>query len=581
MPILPQFLPTILALYWSLLTEILSEYCYARLLERCPNQLLVKLAKHLDFQPVEAACAAARHSSGAGAPVTFSVAILVRCLLVKYLYDLSLRELEQRLYSDLLVRWFVGLPLFGEVPDHSTLERFEQWVRDQHPRLYLDTVLKQIDAMFPHSRQLNQVGDTYAMLANAAEEDLILRLRHTVRGLLEAAVPSMPDLLSPTVSRVAWHALFGPPQERPVFFLDKPQRQQRLEAVVLAAHDLHWRFTTALQPYASQSYPEVHLWLGYLGKILHDEVILLAEPAADGSRIHLRTTQEQRRDPQTGFRIGSATDPEATYRVHGPDEEDIQFGYNIQVAASTDGFIRETQAYTGADPDQAGVAPLVAEQVAHRGTCPPKLIYDKAAGSGKTRAEVEQASGGKTQLVAQAMPYDQRSPRFGPYAFILSEEDQALTCPNGIVSTTAYRSGSGEGRDFRYFACQCWRGDPPKRMKTADLTLRCPLWEQCRDSRQGPGSMRQVFISDYRSQVLAAKEYNQTELFQVEMKQRPLIERIVFELTHYNGARRCRRRGLANADWQAKMCAVAYNLKLWVRKLSPSIPRRTAAAQAG
>jgi hypothetical protein len=52
------------------------------------------------------------------------------------------------------------------------------------------------------------------------------------------------------------------------------------------------------------------------------------------------------------------------------------------------------------------------------------------------------------------------------------------------------------------------------------------------------------------------------------MKQRPLIERIVFELTNYYGARRCRGRGLKNADWQAKMSAVAYNLNLWMRKLT-------------
>jgi hypothetical protein len=80
--------------------------------------------------------------------------------------------------------------------------------------------------------------------------------------------------------------------------------------------------------------------------------------------------------------------------------------------------------------------------------------------------------------------------------------------------------------------------------------------------------MRQVFVSDYRGYVLASKEYNQTDIFQVEMKQRPQIERVIFELTHYNGARNCRRRGLENADFQARMCAVSYNLKLWVRKLA-------------
>ncbi len=88
--------------------------------------------------------------------------------------------------------------------------------------------------------------------------------------------------------------------------------------------------------------------------------------------------------------------------------------------------------------------------------------------------------------------------------------------------------------------------------------------------------MRQVFISDYRDYVLAAKEYNQTEIFQLEMRQRPLIERVIFELTHYNGARYCRRRCLENADWQARMSAVSYNLKLWMRKVGRSELRMLA-----
>lgn len=260
----------------------------------------------------------------------------------------------------------------------------------------------------------------------------------------------------------------------------------------------------------------MRLWVGYLGKILHDDVTILTEPDVEGHRIHLRTAKERRNDPETGLRLGSATDPEATYRQHGNKEDDIKFGYNIQVAASTDGFIREVQAHTGAVSDQNGIAPLVAAQLEHQGSCPPKLIYDMAGGNGKTRAEVVQASNGQTQLVAQELPYDKRSERFGPYNFTLSEDGKVLICPNGKTSDIAYRSGSGDGRDFRFPACLCWlNAEPPNRMKDADLSLRCPLWEKCRDNRQGPGTMRQVFISDYRDQVQAAKEYNQTDLFKV------------------------------------------------------------------
>jgi len=575
MPILPQILLPILLFYWTILAEFFSACFYASLLARCQTHLLVQLADQLDFTPLDTVCAAYQHQTGAGTCATYPVAVLVRALLVKVLYSLSFREMEQRLLTDLIVRWFVGLPFMGDTPDHSTLARFETWVKKHHPRLYQDTVLRQIDQTFPTSHTLNQIGDTYAMRANAAEEDLARRVRHTCECLLRAVVATLPTVPRPAVSGFPWHELFGAPQERPAFALTQAERQPRVATTLLAAQAFHTRWTAALAPFARQTYPEVRRWLAYLDKILTDEVVFLAEPDENGHRVHVRTSQERRADETTTFRLGSATDPEATYRMHGEKPEDLTFGYNVQVAASTDGFIRETQAYTGATPDQVGVAPLIAAQQEHLGQVPPKLLYDQAAGTGKIRAQVTEASDGQTQLVAKLPPYAARTPRYGPYDFILAEDGQSLTCPAGQVSTTAYASQSGDGHTFRFFACQCWlNGAPPTQMKQADLSQRCPLWEQCRDTRQGPGSQRQVFISAYRDEVLAAQTYNQTETFKTEMKQRPLIERIVFELTNYYGARRCRGRGLQNADWQAKMAAVAYNLNLWMRKLT-----RLAAAQ--
>jgi hypothetical protein len=145
MSILTQLLPLLLALFASnaisaseFLNQIFGEYLFADLLKRCGNHLLVKLAKHLDFAPIEKACASYRHSRGPGTQTFYPVTVLARSLLVGYLYELSLRQLEQRLHSDLLVRWFVGLSAFGDVPTYSTLERFEQWVSQHQRRIYQD-----------------------------------------------------------------------------------------------------------------------------------------------------------------------------------------------------------------------------------------------------------------------------------------------------------------------------------------------------------------------------------------------------------------------------------------------------------
>jgi hypothetical protein len=565
--ILQQYLPLFLVVFAEQFEAFVQQLVYGVILSHAQSHLLYRLHSHFDFSALEQACAAYHHTEGKGTHPIHTVPRLLRVLLIKYLYDLSLREMEVRLYTDLLVRWFAGYALFDDLPDHTTIERFEIWVAQHHKRACFDEVLRQIEVIYPDERAKAQIGDTYAMRAQAARENLNTLLRHTCLHVLEAAAQSLPAALTQAMSGFAWTDLYGIDKEAPWFAISKEDRTKRLLLIACAADELHARITTILEDRPMHEFPELCKHLGNLQKILRDEFAVTDEQM---TRLPVKE--------QGAFRIGSATDPEATYRVHGPDSEDTAFGYNVQVAMTTSGLIRETQAYTGAEPDQAGVADLVAEQKEHLGTCPPKLIYDQAAGHGKTRAEVEQASDGQTQLVSHIPPHEKHSERFGPYDFSLAPDGEALTCPNGKISTVAYRSGSGDGRDFRFFDFQCWSGEPPARMDKADLTKRCPLWEQCRDSRQGPRAMRQAFISDYREQVLAAQQYNQSDEFRAEMKQRPLVERVIFELTHYNGARQARRRGLENADWQAKMNATAYNLKYWMRRLYSHLKPRMRRA---
>lgn len=134
-----------------------------------------------------------------------------------------------------------------------------------------------------------------------------------------------------------------------------------------------------------------------------------------------------------------------------------------------------------------------------------------------------------------------------------------LTCPNGQTTTLTYRSGSADGRMFHFFAHRC---------------AGCPVWSQCRRQKPGSSAARKVFISDYRVDVEAARAYNQTDAFRTDVRHRAVIERLIAALVRYQGARQARRRGQVKADFQMKMCATAYNLKKWIRRLT----RRDAVA---
>ena len=549
MDILPDFLVEIIEEYDEKLREYYDKVFYNAILEQSKGHILVKVKSHLDFSEAEQVCANYHHQSGPGKPPTHTVPHLLRAILVGQMKKLSLRELETELATNFLARWFSGYGLFAQTPDHTTLGRFEGWLLLNHRRIYFDTVLKQIESLFPKEKDSAQMGDTYAMLANASKHGIVDLLRIFSLRVLEAWQASKHD--DNLLRGLDWAGLFGPKPEKHPGRMSKAERHERLRKTALAAQDLLFRLLGT-----KNISSDLELWLGYLQKAIEDELEI------EGDKVSYRKKKGD-------FRFGSATDPEATFRNHGErdGEKDIKFGYNIQVASTENGLITETQAYTGATPDQSGIANLVTEQKEHRNHCPEKMIYDAAAATGKIRHEVEKASGGETKLSAPLIESYKKEPIFAPYDFVLSDDGKKLTCPEGKSTEIRYPSQSGQGRNFRFLPHNCWQGEPPSRMKGADISKRCPLWKKCRKKKMGPRSMRQVFISDYRYLIKEAQAYNKTEKYRHDHKLRQRIERTVAELVRYNGTRHCRRRGLDAADWQAKMGATTCNLKWWMRRV--------------
>lgn len=75
--------------------------------------------------------------------------ILVKYLLVGYLYGIpSERQIEQRIQTDVALRWYLGLDLFDRVPDHSTisqLRRRKPSFRKVFRRLFEEVVYQCVD----------------------------------------------------------------------------------------------------------------------------------------------------------------------------------------------------------------------------------------------------------------------------------------------------------------------------------------------------------------------------------------------------------------------------------------------------
>ena len=625
---LPKYVESLLTTYYTVVLDWFSGQVYANLLKRDPQHLLVQLSKQIKWVKLEDLCSGFHHDQGAGAPPTHSSAQLVRALLVGYLYNWPLRQLERQIRFNLIVKWFVGYSVYADGPDHCTLERFEVWVAEHQHRAIFDAVLGQIDQAMPEEHQFaqqQQIGDTYAQEANAAKESLVHLIRHACKRLLTALANADPARVALVRTQMDVTTLFGAPKERREYYLTELQRAVRLQTTVVAAlqcTQLVQAQLDALPPLISDVNEDVTSWIKVVHKIIADEVqintvpippvavtgsdpspsqsavtpppvppAMLTPPAETatpvavmGSDPSLRqsaatpppvplappappdkkatpvpvvppptsdgTCVVKRAVPVKGaYRIGSATDPDATYRLHGPNKSAL--GYNVNVLISRN-FVRDIEAATGAQPDASILPDMLLSQQARHNLIPTKVIYDMAAGSGKMRHSVAGTTNNHTLIVAALPNAGRHTTAFGPEQFILSPDGLALTCPNSKTSFVAVRSGSGDGRNFHFLVNQC-----------AD----CPVWSQCRSQRPGSSRMRQVFISDYRSEVVAARLYNQTDDYKADMQSRFLVERTIAALVRHNGGRRSRRCGLPMADFQAKMNATAFNLKRWVRLL--------------
>ncbi|NJL71919.1 MAG: hypothetical protein HC888_10080, partial [Candidatus Competibacteraceae bacterium] len=114
------------------------------------------------------------------------------------------RDLEELLTTNLLVRWYVGLPLTHPGPDHSTLATFHAWMTIHAPDALFADVLAFLDRVDPEDPVATpQIVDTFAMASPAqATPSPAHLLRHLclrlARCWLAYAPPALQSALPPT-----------------------------------------------------------------------------------------------------------------------------------------------------------------------------------------------------------------------------------------------------------------------------------------------------------------------------------------------------------------------------------------------
>lgn len=138
------------------------------------GHFLRKLESALDLSFVREA-SAAFYSKRYGRPPIDPV-VMVKYVLVGYLYGIpSERQIEQRIQTDVALRWYLGLDLFDSVPDHSTisqLRRRKPSFRKLFKRLFLEVVGQCVSAGLVRGKLITTDSTHVKAYASRASEYL-------------------------------------------------------------------------------------------------------------------------------------------------------------------------------------------------------------------------------------------------------------------------------------------------------------------------------------------------------------------------------------------------------------------------
>ncbi len=94
-----------------------------------PGHFLVRTRNELDWEEITKGLESAYKGRGEYGPTPYHPALLLRYLLVPYIFNISEREAQEVVRYNLLAKYFVGLGVDRPAPDHSTLTVFKKRLR--------------------------------------------------------------------------------------------------------------------------------------------------------------------------------------------------------------------------------------------------------------------------------------------------------------------------------------------------------------------------------------------------------------------------------------------------------------------
>jgi IS5 family transposase len=109
------------------------------------DHFLRKLDAAVDFNFVNDLCKDAYPNLGKAGNRPYEPAMLLKILFLSFLFNVSLRDMEEQINDRLSFKWFLGLAATDLAPDHSTISVFRDRLREDIFKEIFNQIVKQAD----------------------------------------------------------------------------------------------------------------------------------------------------------------------------------------------------------------------------------------------------------------------------------------------------------------------------------------------------------------------------------------------------------------------------------------------------
>jgi transposase len=478
------------------------------------DHLLVKIQSLIDFSfvyDIVRDSYSAEKGRGSIDPV-----LMVKVLLLEYLYDLSDVQVVKRIQTDVAFRWFLGLTLDDKAPDDTTVSHFRvKRLKDTHfEQIFTEIVRKCIERDLVKTRRY--MMDSTDVAANAA-------------------YPSDKQLLRQAFRRVV----------REVARFDAglaASSEDELERAIDAAYDQDGKVTVARQ----YGITEEHFRKLYTR--MHER-LASDEGLREAFRV-CRDVLDAKLVPGKGAdAVISVVDPDA--RVAHKTPGNLKRGYKDHIIVDEDSEIILASVQTPFNVrDEHKCAELVEKVAGTLELKPQEVSADKVYGTVENRAYL--LDNGMTANIGFPKEPDRENAAFGIRDFTVSDDVSSVTCPAGKTT--------GD--------CRIREAKDHKKFKTFHFPVGdcrdCPLRERCLERNKKGGipknRTRRLTVPFRYDAVLHDRRHCETEAFKDAYDKRSKVERRFATMVRNHGLRRCRSTGLSRAKIHITLANTACNI---------------------